>query len=74
MARCPPRPAAATTNRRDWLVSVSPPLGELVVRERLGLVTAPAVDAQVVYATGGGAHVNTRAIRAPRGGCRLIKP
>jgi len=51
----------------------TPPSG-LVVREHLGLITAPAVDGQVVYRTERGTLFETRAVKTPGGDYLLMFP
>jgi len=70
----PPQRLAETINLQDRQVSLVAPPGDLVVREHLGLIAAPAVDGRVVYRTERGTLFETRAIKTPGGDYLLMFP
>ena len=70
----PPQRLAETINLQDRQVALAAPPGDLVVREHLGLITAPAVDGQVVYRTERGTLFETRAIKTPGDDYLLMFP
>lgn len=70
----PPQTLAETIYLQDMPVAVAAPPDRLVVRENLGLITAPALDGQVVYRTQRGTVFETRAIKTPGGDYLLMFP
>ncbi len=73
-ARYPPQPLAESINLQDRHDQFAAPPGELVVREHLGLITAPSVDGHVVYRTERGTFFESRATRTPGGDYLSITP
>ncbi|MCY3749029.1 MAG: sialidase family protein [Chloroflexi bacterium] len=70
----PPQRLADTVNLQDRQVPLAAPPVGLVVRGHLGLITAPAVDGQIVYRTERGTLFETRAIKTPGGDYLLMFP
>ena len=70
----PPGQLAETIHLQDRPVALAAPPGRLVVREDLGLITAPALDGQVVYRTQRGTVFETRGIKTPSGDYLLMFP
>ncbi len=73
-ARYPRQQLAETVHIQDRPVALAVPPGELIVREDLGLISAPSIDGSVVYRTQRGTLFETRAIKTPGGDYLLMFP